>query len=250
MKALPFLAQLKHLILSHPVLRHPIWSDLELGYYDREALRTFTIHYYHHVLRTRLYDAAAIACCPFEGIQGALASILWDEYGCGDPNRTHPEQFRKILRALGVDILQADQMARLPELEEYSRIHFGMCTPDQFWKAMGAVGFAMEWPIPFLYEPLVRGYRRIAGLSNDDLTFFLEHIPTDEDHSSLMGSVLLPFLDDEKVQEDLTDGALQSMEARERLVDGISQRMDHGKCFMVEARTVNRGRYAICESDF
>lgn len=249
MRTSSFLAQLKHQILGHPVLKHPIWSDLELGYYDREALNTFTVHYYHHVLRTRLYDAAAIACCPFEEIQAALASILWDEYGCGDPNRTHPEQFRKILKALGVNIAGADQSARLPELEEYSRIHFGLCTPDRFWKALGAVGFAMEWPIPYLYEPLVRGYRRIAGLSDDDLTFFLEHIPTDEDHSSLMVSVLAPFLDSEKVQEDLADGALQSMEARERLIEGISRRMDTGKDRVIGVQAVNRGSYAICEFD-
>lgn len=226
MKSPLFLARLKHSVLGHPVLRHPIWSDLELGYYDRNALQTFTVHYYHHVLRTRLYDAAAIACCPFEKIQAALASILWDEYGRGDPARTHPAQFRKILAALGVDALQADRVARLPELEEYSRIHFDLCRPETFWKAMGAVGFAMEWPIPYLYEPLGGAYRRIAGLTDDDLEFFLEHIPTDEGHASLAVSALAPFLENPNIQEQLTDGAVLSMDARERLMEAISRAME------------------------
>ncbi len=221
-----FLSQLKHLVLSHPVLTHPIWSDFEMGYYDREAIRTFSIHYYHHVLRTRLYDAAAVACCPIEEIQAALASILWDEYGCGDLTRTHPAQFRKVLCALDVNITEAERMARLPELEEYSQVHFGMCTPATFWKAMGAVGFAMEWPIPYIYEPIVRGYRRIAGLSDDDLEFFLEHIPTDEHHSSLVVTSVMPYLDEKDMQDQLIDGALQSMDARERLVEAIYQRME------------------------
>ncbi|MCI0340671.1 MAG: iron-containing redox enzyme family protein, partial [Planctomycetales bacterium] len=108
MNAAAFLARLKHLVLGHPVLTHPVWADLELGYYGLPALRTFSTYYYHHVLRTRLYDAAALACCPDETIQAALASILWDEYGCGDGRRTHPEQFRRILRALSIPVAEAD----------------------------------------------------------------------------------------------------------------------------------------------
>ena len=220
-----FLARLKHLVLGHPVLRHPLWTDLELGYFSRAALGIFSVHYYHHVLRTRLYDAAALAYCPDEKIQAALASILWDEYGCGDATRTHPEQFRKVLHALEIDVAEADQAARLPELEEYSRIHFGLCRPETFWKAMGAVGFAMEWPIPYLYGPLVRGYRRIAGLSDEDLEFYLEHIPTDEDHSCLVVTSLGPYLDRREIQDDLTAGALDSMDAREHLVEAIYRKM-------------------------
>ncbi len=220
-----FLARLKHLVLGHPVLRHPLWADLELGYYGREALKVFSLHYYHHVLRTRLYDAAALAACPDERIQSALASVLWDEYGCGDPGRAHPEQFRRVLRAQGMDVAAADRAPRLPELEDYSRIHFGMCRPSTFWEAMGAVGFAMEWPIPYLYEPVVRGYRRTAGLSDHDLQFFLEHIPTDESHGALMVDSISPWLADEAIREALVEGAMRSMDARERLVEAISGRM-------------------------
>ena len=113
----------------------------------------------------------------------------------------------------------------LPELEDYSRIHFGLCRPETFWRAMGAVGFAMEWPIPYLYGPVIRGYRRIAGLSDDDLEFFLEHIPTDESHASLVLSSLEPHLGRTEVQDDLVTGALESMDARERLVDAIYHAM-------------------------
>lgn len=220
-----FLSTLKHRVLSHPVLAHPVFQDLEMGHFDREALRTFSVHYYHHVLRTRLYDAAALACCPHEAIQAALASIVWDEYGAGDPARCHPAQFRKVLLALGLDPAAVERVPRLPELDAYSRRHFEMCRPETFWKAMGAVGFAMEWPIPYLYEPIVRGYRRIAGLSDDALVFYLEHIPTDEDHSSLMIEVVTPHLADERVRSELLEGALASLDARERLMQAIHERM-------------------------
>lgn len=220
-----FLGRLKHLVLGHPVLQHPLWTDLELGYYDLEALRVFSIRYYHHVLRTRLYDAAALAVCPDERLQSALAQILWDEYGAGDRARTHPEQFRRVLAALGIDIPAADRAPRLQELEDYSRIHFDLCRPATFWQAMGAVGFAMEWPIPYLYEPVVRGYRRIAGLGDRDLEFFLEHIPTDETHGSIMVEGMTPYLGDPQVQDAVVEGAIRSLDARERLVDAIARTM-------------------------
>jgi pyrroloquinoline-quinone synthase len=220
-----FLKRLKHVVLSHPVLGHPLFQDLELGHFETDALRRFSIHYYHHVLRTRLYDAAALASCPHEPIQAALASILWDEYGHGDLARTHPAQFRKVLHALHIDVSAAETAPRLPELERYSRVHFDLCRPESFWKAMGAVGFAMEWPIPYLYEPIVRGYRRIAGLTDDDLEFYLEHIPTDEDHSSLMVAVVTPHLEDPDVQRAILEGALESMDGRERLMQAIYEQM-------------------------
>jgi pyrroloquinoline-quinone synthase len=230
-----FLRRLKHVVLSHPVLSHPLFQDLEMGHFDVPALRTFSVHYYHHVLRTRLYDAAALAACPHETIQAALASIVWDEYGRGDLARTHPAQFRKVLRALDLDPAAAERAPRLPELEVYTRVHFDMRRPETFWRAMGAVGFAMEWPIPYLYEPLVRGYRRIAGLDDDALEFYLEHIPTDEDHSSLVVDVVGPYLEDAAVQRDILEGALASLDAREALMQAIHE----GMLATVSARRVS-----------
>jgi pyrroloquinoline-quinone synthase len=220
-----FLAELEHRVLGHPVLAHHLWADLERGRCGRESLCTFTVHYYHHVLRTRLYDAAALACCPDEGIQRALVSILWDEYGRGDPACTHPAQFRKVLRALGIDVEVAEQTPRLHELEVYSRVHFDLCRPSSFWEALGAVGFAMEWAIPPLYERLLRAYRRIAGLTNGDLEFFLEHVPTDQYHASLIISSLGPHLGSLEVQASLVKGALSSLDARELLIDAIARKM-------------------------
>lgn len=226
MNAETFLKRLKHAILSHPVLSHPLWSEIEMGHADREGLRTFSVHYYHHVLRTRLYDAAALACCPIEEMQAALASILWDEYGQGDLKRTHPAQFRKILRALDINVAEVERMPRLQAQDDYSRVHFGLCRPETFWHALGAVGFAMEWPIPYMYEPLVRGYRRIARLPDEDLEFFLEHIPTDEGHGALVVDTLRPYLGNPDIQARVYSGAMESMDARERLADGIFRRVE------------------------
>lgn len=225
MNASDFLKRLKHVVLSHPVMSHQLWGELELGHVDRDALRVFSLHYYHHVRWTRLYDAAALVVSPTEAIQSALAMILWDEYGNGRAEKSHPAQFRRILTALDMDLETVEEAPVLAELERYRDVHIGLCTRYTPWKALGAVGFAMEWPIPYLYEPLVRAYRRIAGLTDHDLEFLLEHIPTDEDHSAAMVECMRPHLEDPAVQDDVLEGAIESMDAREALVESIFQEM-------------------------
>jgi hypothetical protein len=83
----------------------------------------------------------------------------------------------------------------------------------------------MEWAIPPLYERLVRGYRRIAGLTDDDLEFFLEHMSADYDHASRIVSSLGPRLGGLEVQASLVRGALAALDARELLIDAIAREM-------------------------
>ena len=211
-----FLKRLKHLVLSHPVFSHPLFSDLEWATSTVDALRTFTIHYYHHVLRTRLYDAAALACCPHEAIQAALASIVWDEYGGGDPVRTHPAQFRKVLRALGLDPAGAERAAAAARSSRLLAAHFGLCTRRRVLAGHGS-GRASPWNgrSRSSTSPLVRGYRTIAGLRRRPPV-----LPGA--HPDRRGPLLAdgerrvtPYLEDEQVRRDILDGALRSMDARE-----------------------------------
>ncbi|MCP6497902.1 iron-containing redox enzyme family protein, partial [Klebsiella pneumoniae] len=70
---------------------------------DAEGVRTFAIQYYRHVRVSRLYLAALISNCHRdEGLQLALASILFYEYGGLNPEETHPALYRRFLKALGI----------------------------------------------------------------------------------------------------------------------------------------------------
>ncbi len=217
-----FLQAAKTEVLSHPVMTHPFWARFERGEMSSEGLKRFAIHYYHHVLRTRLYDAMVLARATDEALQAALARILWDEYGLGDLDRTHPAQFRRLLKALGLHEADWTAVTLLPEFEAYTDIHTRLCSDADVWVGAGVVGLAMEYPIPPLYKRLVRGFRKLR-VPESGLEFFLEHIPTDEVHASVVENALLPYLDAEPIQAAIRLGMRRSMDARKLLMDGLER---------------------------
>ena len=215
-----FIDDLRKEVLNHPVMSHPFWSRFREGQFERRQLQIFGMHYYHHVKRTRLYAAAVLARTPFEEVQGAIASVLWDEYGQGDMGQTHPAQFRKMLRALDLSETDWDSSPVLPELEMYTDIHFRLCADDDIWVGLGVVGVAMELPIPTLYEHLVEGFKK-SSLSEDDLEFFVKHGPMDVHHASLLLGSMIPYLGRKEDRQLLCRGARRSMDARFILMNGL-----------------------------
>jgi pyrroloquinoline-quinone synthase len=222
MKTEIFLKTIKDEISTHPVMTHRFWSRFENGEFTMKGLKRFSLHYYFHVLQTRLYDAMVLARTPSEAIQTALATILWDEYGRGQPEKTHPAQYRKLLRALDLSENDWTSLMPLPEFEIYRDVHMRLCQDHDFRVGLGVVGLAMEYPIPFLYEKLVRGFRH-HGISDDALEFFLEHIPTDEVHSSLMEAAIRPEIGFPEDQTLVRNGVRRSLDARCILMDGMER---------------------------
>jgi pyrroloquinoline-quinone synthase len=222
LSARDFLTSMKSEMMSHPVMTHRFWSQFESGQATPKGIRQFTLQYYHHVLFTRLYDAMVLARTPSEALQAALATILWDEYGRGDPGKTHPEQFRKVLRGLNLSETDWKSISFLPELETYIDVHRRLCQDYSIWVGLGVVGLAMEYPIPYLYQKLIPGFR-YHGLSDNSLEFFLEHMPTDEVHSNLLEAALLPELDEKNHQVLVREGVRRSLDARTYLMDGLER---------------------------
>ncbi len=217
---LAFISDLKREVLEHPVMTHPFWERFREGGLTSKQLQVFSLNYYQHVQRTRLYDAAVLARTPFEGIQAALASILWDEYGEGDMEQTHPAQFRRLLHALQLSEADWKQVSELPELQIYTDIHFRLCTDYPFWIGLGVVGVAMELPIPTLYAYLIEGFKKL-GLTEEDLEFFVKHGPMDIHHSSLLLDAMVSHLQQKEDREALRSGAMRSLNARFILMDGL-----------------------------
>ena len=119
-----FLQQLKREVIGHPALGHPFLERFGDGDAGEEGVRTFAIQYYRHVRVSRLYLAALISNCrDDEGLQLALANVLFDEYGHLNPEETHPALYRRFLRALGISEEEWEAPRTLPEIELYIESH-------------------------------------------------------------------------------------------------------------------------------
>ncbi len=217
-----FLGRLKREVIGHPALVHPFLERFGEGDASEEGVRTFAIQYYRHVRVSRLYLAALISNCrDDEGLQLALAGILFDEYGHLNPEETHPALYRRFLRALGVNEEEWEVPRTLPEIELYIENHYALCRHPDIRLGLGALGPASEWPVPPIYVRLAEGLKKSAGLPEEALEIFTSHVTMDVEHARIMMNAVAPYAEDEEGQGRVREGAVRSLEARSVMLDGL-----------------------------
>ena len=217
-----FLARLKREVIGHPALVHPFLERFGEGDAGEQGVRTFAIQYYRHVRVSRLYLAALISNCrDDEGLQLALAGILFDEYGHLDPDETHPALYRRFLRALGISEEEWEAPRTLPEIELYIENHYALCRHPDIRLGLGALGPASEWPVPPIYVRLTEGLKKSAGLPDWALEIFTSHVTMDVEHARIMMDAVAPYTEDEEGQGRVREGAVRSLEARSVMLDGL-----------------------------
>ncbi len=217
-----FLRRLKREVIGHPALTHPFLERFGDGDVGEEGIRRFAVQYYRHVRVSRLYLAALISNCrDDEGLQLALADVLFDEYGHLDPDETHPALYRRFLRALGIGEEEWESPPTLPEIESYISVHYELCRNPDFRLGLGALGPASEWPVPPIYVRLAEGLKKAAGLADDALEIFTSHVTMDVTHARIMMEAVAPYAESEEGQARVREGAMRSLDARSIMLDGL-----------------------------
>lgn len=217
-----FMQRLKREVIGHPALTHPFLARFGDGDASEAGVRTFAIQYYRHVRVSRLYLAALISGCrDDEGLQLALAGILFDEYGHLNPEETHPALYRRFLRALGISEEEWKAPRTLPEIELYIETHYALCRNPDVRLGLGALGPASEWPVPPIYVRLSEGLKRAAGLPDVALEIFTSHVTMDVEHARIMMDAVAPYAEDEEGQRKVREGAMRSLDARSVMLDGL-----------------------------
>jgi pyrroloquinoline-quinone synthase len=222
MDAAGFLEGLKREVISHPALTHPFLGRFGDGDVSERGVRTFAVQYYRHVRVSRLYLAALISNCrDDEGLQLALAGILFDEYGHLNPDETHPALYRRFLAALGIGEEEWEAPGTLPEIEMYIATHYALCNNPDVRLGLGALGPASEWPVPPIYVRLSEGLKKAADLDEAALEIFTSHVTMDVEHARIMMEAVAPYAADEEGQRRVREGAMRSLDARSVMLDGL-----------------------------
>jgi len=217
-----FLGRLKREVIGHPALTHPFLERFGDGDVSPEGVRAFAIQYYRHVRVSRLYLAAVISNCrDDEGLQLALADILFDEYGHLNPEETHPALYRRFMRALDIMEEEWESPRTLPETAAYISVHYELCRHPDVRFGLGALGPASEWPVPPIYVRLAEGLKKAAGLPDAALEIFTSHVTMDVEHARIMMEAVAPYAEDESGQSKVREGAMRSLDARSVMMDGL-----------------------------
>jgi pyrroloquinoline-quinone synthase len=217
-----FLDREKDKLLNHPLFEDDFIAMISsLKLFEPAKARKFALLYYPHILRTRLYQASTLGITPDENIQFVLSEIVYDEYGLGDIQRSHMQQYRKFLYALGLDDEEIKQPIIIPELENYIDVMTQLTQSKDWLAAVAAVGVASEHIIPKYYKLLLQGLRNIPSIKDNDLELFIGHIDLDIEHSRMVEQAILPYLDSDKNQAEFCRGLEINMQARREFHAGL-----------------------------
>ena len=225
-----FVDQLQKDCLEHPAMKHSYLKKFENRELNKDHIKIFAEQYYCFSRHFSRYLAALVAITPDEGARAPLIKNLGEEYGARqeenqemDAERTHPAIFRGFLRSVGIDTSPEALRAikPLPEtklfVDKYLNIRY-----LNYIEAFGGMGPGTEYIVPQMYT-LVREGCRGAGLSEDDVLFFSAHIELDVEHAEGIKESLLPFAQSEDHQELLRFGAMDFLDARTVLWDGLER---------------------------
>lgn len=217
-----FLDQQKDKLLCHPLFEDGFIVEISsLKLFEIDKAKKFALLYYPHILRTRLYQASTLGITPDEDIQFVLSEIIHDEYGLGDISRSHMQQYRKFMYALGLNDDQIRHPRIIPELERYIDVMTNLTQSKNWLAAVAAVGVASEHIIPKYYQLLLQGLRNIPSVCDDDLELFIGHIELDIEHSRMVEQAILPYLDSKNNREEFSRGLDINMQARREFHAGL-----------------------------
>ena len=225
-----FFDQLEKDCLNHPALTHSYLDKLNKGKADRGAIKILAEQYYCFSMHFSRYLAAAVAACPNEAARAPLIKNLFEEYGGRseenkgmDAELTHPAIFRMFLKAAGVDTTPSglEAIKALPETKLFVEKYLNLGNMH-YVAALGALGPGTEYIVPTMYTPMREGCRK-AGFSEDDVLFFSAHIELDVEHGANIRTSLMPFADTDENQRLMREGAMDVLDARVVLWNGLER---------------------------
>jgi pyrroloquinoline-quinone synthase len=225
-----FVDKLQEDCLNHKALNHSYLKRFENRELTKNHVKIFAEQYYCFSRHFSRYLAALVAITPDEGARAPLIKNLGEEYGARqeenrdmDPELTHPAIFRAFLRSVGIDTSPEalNAIKPLPEtklfVDKYLNIRY-----LNYIEAFGALGPGTEYIVPKMYTSVREGCRG-AGLTEDEVLFFSAHIELDVEHAEGIKESLLPFAQTEDHQEIMRFGAMDFLDARVVLWDGLER---------------------------
>ncbi|HHT9119726.1 MAG TPA: TenA family transcriptional regulator [Candidatus Hypogeohydataceae bacterium YC41] len=218
-----YLESLEEEIRLHPALNHPFLRNFRNGKLTLDRMRIFARQYYLYSRWFSMYVSAVIAKMPDEKPRAYLIKNLYQEYGEGDLQQTHPAIFRRFLRALRLDSPEIERIEPLPETRLFIHEYLFVCREGHFLEALGALGPGTESIVPYIYHSFYEGLRKEPSLHEEDIEFFTLHMQMDVEHSANIKEALLEYAVNRENQALIRQGAMEILGARTVFWNGLER---------------------------
>ncbi len=218
--------------LAHEATQHGCLARFGAGGYQQRSLefaRSYGRWYHGYSAWFPHYLRAVIGRLESQEHRTLLASNLAEEQGhlgeddmealeeLGiDPSTvegvSHPELFLRYCTALG--LTEADlAIPPIPTIEWRSAFK-ALLRAGSGAYAVGALGLGTEAIVSTIYQPIVRGLKRVPELRREDIVFFELHCLVDDQHYEDLRTISIALASTPEGRTDLERGMLDALDLR------------------------------------
>ncbi|MEO1428582.1 MAG: iron-containing redox enzyme family protein [Cyanobacteria bacterium J06633_8] len=220
---------LRQITKNHPLWNHSFLQRCETCQLSVEEVKILAIQMYNFCKVFNRVLAGILSCCPNESAQLVILENLYDEMGEGDLQQSHPELFRRFTRALGIkDNILAAQIVT-PETQNLINTYLEIPHKYGYLAALGAVCYASEGIVGYLYSQLYKGIIDAVNLPKDSLRFFELHIHIDDSHAANLERVMKYSILTPEEENKIKQAVTEVMDVRLQFFDGIERQMSESK---------------------
>ncbi len=222
---LTFQDSLRNITKNHPLWNHAFIQRCGNGKLSLEEIRILAVQMYNFCNNFNRILAGILSCCPDKNAQLVILENLYDEMGQGDINQSHPELFRRFTRALGMDDETLAAQIVTPETRTLINAYLQIPHKYGYLAALGAVCYASEGIVSYLYSQLYKGIIDTANLPKDSLIFFELHIDLDDSHAANLERVIESSILTLEEENNIKQAVAEVMDARLQFFNGIEHQM-------------------------
>lgn len=215
-----FLADLRSQILRHPGVGHSLLGRMNTDPRSRFDFRVLAGQHYALVGNFMRYMELLLLNAPDSRAKSWLAKVLVDEYGERSAGEDHAELYAHFMHAAGIRPGEEADQPLHPDVVDFIREHYRICTQEPFLVGLGALGPGHEWAIPTMFTNVIAGLRK-AGFAETEIVYWTCHNEQDQDHGAWLEEALVDYCATEEQRAQISRGAMLSLDARERFWWGV-----------------------------
>jgi pyrroloquinoline quinone (PQQ) biosynthesis protein C len=220
-----FLRALREEIRSHPGVGHSLLGRMLTDPRTKHDFQVLASQHYPLVANFTAYMELLLLRAPTSEAKCWIAKVLVDEYGERSAGADHSQAYRTFMHAAGIEPGTEDGFPLHPEVVDFIKEHYRICTEEPFLVGLGAVGPGHEWSIPTMFEHVLTGLYK-AGFGEKEIDYWKMHLDQDADHGAWLEEALVEYCHTDVARQQIRHGAILSLNAREQFWWGVMDKIN------------------------
>ena len=184
------LSQLRELQASHSFWHNSLFRAFAAGSLSLNDLQFVFGQYSFYSRNFTRYLAGLMANSDNDMHRAQLVENLWEESGETDHSQRHPELFRHFLtQGLGVVL---EDLSPEPATQLFVNRILSFCLHSSARESSVLLSLGTEGIVSRMYKIFIQGLK-LAGVSDEHLTFFQIHVACDDEHAITLEKIMASY---------------------------------------------------------